>query len=277
MAPEQMRLSNVVRPILSSAKLSTYADVRFPTASHFRGATEPDLDSYEWENKRSVLFWRGDSSGGWISPLNWRDFQRQKMVALASTRVSPAEPKTSPTNRNAAASREYSRQLRSFKQWLDIGFTQLTSCDPVACEVMKRELGLKNATSAERPFEYKFVLTMDGHGADLDLYKLMRSNSAVMRQGLVREWHESRLIPCELDRSSPKRLLIQIHQGIHYIPLSMSGDELPQMLEYLLDDGDSIAQRIAEESREWAEKALRKEDMNIYLYRLLIELGRRTF
>lgn len=33
---------------------------------------------------------------------------------------------------------------------------------------------------------------------------------------------------------------------------------------------------IAEEGRKWAEKALRKEDMEIYFFRLLLEWGRLT-
>jgi hypothetical protein len=33
-------------------------------------------------------------------------------------------------------------------------------------------------------------------------------------------------------------------------------------------------ERIAEEGREWAGKVLRKEDMEIYMFRLLLEWGR---
>ena len=39
-----------------------------------------------------------------------------------------------------------------------------------------------------------------------------------------------------------------------------------------LEEGE----KIAEEGREWAGKVLRKEDMEIYFYRLLLEWGRMT-
>lgn len=38
------------------------------------------------------------------------------------------------------------------------------------------------------------------------------------------------------------------------------------------DEGE----RIAEQGREWAQKVLRKEDMEIYFFRLLLEWGRLT-
>ena len=37
---------------------------------------------------------------------------------------------------------------------------------------------------------------------------------------------------------------------------------------------DDIAKRIAESGSQWADKVLRKEDMQIYLYRLILELAR---
>lgn len=36
------------------------------------------------------------------------------------------------------------------------------------------------------------------------------------------------------------------------------------------------AETIAEEGREWAGKVLRKEDMRVYMFRLLLEWGRLT-
>jgi hypothetical protein len=37
---------------------------------------------------------------------------------------------------------------------------------------------------------------------------------------------------------------------------------------------DQLARRIAKEGHEWATKVLRKEDMRIYMYRLLLEYAR---
>jgi hypothetical protein len=52
--------------------------------------------------------------------------------------------------------------------------------------------------------------------------------------------------------------------------------ELPELMRYLAltEEGNQIAKEIADAGREWLGKALRKEDAGIYMYRLLLELGR---
>jgi len=48
------------------------------------------------------------------------------------------------------------------------------------------------------------------------------------------------------------------------------------MRTVLMKRHDQEGEFIAEEGRKWAEKALRKEDMEIYFFRLLLEWGRLT-
>ena len=60
---------------------------------------------------------------------------------------------------------------------------------------MERELGVKDITAANEPLNSKLVLSMDGGGADPDFYTKLKSNSAVLRQGIIREWHDERLVP----------------------------------------------------------------------------------
>jgi hypothetical protein len=43
-----------------------------------------------------------------------------------------------------------------------------------------------------------------------------------------------------------------------------------------IGEGPGIAKKIAEQGRDWTRKALRKEDMQIYMFRLLLEWGRIT-
>ena len=64
LSPEYMRLSNVVRPILSVGKLSTYHDIRCPGPQHLRASIEPIMDHVTWKEKKQSMGWRGDSSGG---------------------------------------------------------------------------------------------------------------------------------------------------------------------------------------------------------------------
>jgi hypothetical protein len=105
----------------------------------------------------------------------------------------------------------------------------------------------------------KIVLDIDGNGISGRLYGLLRSTSAVMRQSIFREWHDERLVP-----------------WLHYIPLSMDMSELAEITRFLLEDdaGMNIMKLIADAGREWSKKVLRKEDMQIYMFRLLLEMAR---
>lgn len=49
--------------------------------------------------------------------------------------------------------------------------------------------------------------------------------------------------------------------------------DLWALLEYLVSH-DAVAEGIALEGRKWAERVLRKEDMLVYVYRLVLEYAR---
>ena len=81
----------------------------------------------------------------------------------------------------------------------------------------------------------------------------------VLKQTVLREWHDERLIP-----------------WVHYIPVSLSMEELPEIMRYMTSDKDGMrrAREIADASRDWHGRVLRREDFTIYLYRLMLELAR---
>lgn len=76
------------------------------------------------------------------------------------------------------------------------------------------------------------------------------------KMAVFREWHEEWLRP-----------------WIHFVPLSLKGDEYLESVMYFEEDeiGKLQARRIAEQSSEWAKSALRNEDLEVWLFRLLLE------
>jgi hypothetical protein len=78
-------------------------------------------------------------------------------------------------------------------------------------------------------------------------------------QNLFKEWHEDRLIP-----------------WVHYVPISLGMEELPETTRYLLNDseGKKIAARIARDSYDWARRTLRPIDLSAALLRMLLEYNR---
>jgi len=62
----------------------------------------------------------------------------------------------------------------------------------------------------------------------------------------------------------------------HYVPLSIKGDEHLEALRWFHADEEGRAQArvIAEDSSQWARRALRHVDMEAWFFRLLLEYGR---
>ncbi|KAI9873480.1 MAG: F-actin-capping protein subunit beta, partial [Watsoniomyces obsoletus] len=124
-------------------------------------------------------------------------------------------------------------------------------CDLVACEAEKAAFGVGNEEIKDPPnaaFAHKFVLDLDGNSFSGRYYRLLQSKSVVLKQTLFEEWHDDRIIP-----------------WLHFVPVSTSFAELPELMRFMAttERGEEIAARIAEESRNWASKALRDVDMQL--------------
>ena len=76
---------------------------------------------------------------------------------------------------------------------------------------------------------------------------------------IFKEWHEEWLKP-----------------WLHYVPLSLHGNEHFEAVRYFDRDVDGREQaiEIAQSGRDWANKVLRNEDLEVWFFRLLLEYGR---
>jgi hypothetical protein len=61
---------------------------------------------------------------------------------------------------------------------------------------------------------------------------------------------------------------------VHFVPFDNSFVDFYGIMAYFLGGRDLAARRIAEEGRAWAQKVLRREDMLMYVWRLLLEFAR---
>ena len=85
-----------------------------------------------------------------------------------------------------------------------------------------------------------------------------------MKATIFKEWHDSRLTP-----------------WVHFIQVHIDLKDSWAVLAYFLGFGDEPAhdvqgRTIAEAGRQWAQRVLRKEDMLLYMHRLLLEYARVT-
>jgi hypothetical protein len=105
-------------------------------------------------------------------------------------------------------------------------------------------------------FLNRYLPDVDGNSFSGRFRAFLLSNSLPIKATIYTEWHDSRLIPWK-----------------HFVPMDNTFIDLWGILEFFLSHDDQ-AEKIALEGRKWAERVLRKEDMLVYVYRLLLEYAR---
>ncbi|PTB62620.1 glycosyltransferase family 90 protein [Trichoderma citrinoviride] len=270
-SPSAMVRTSELLPIFSQARVGGFSDILIPSPWNFDEKSAFKEDSgVKWEDKENALFWRGSRSDGFSAHGRWPGFLRPRFVHEAYEET-------------VALQRSDAESLR-----INVSFTgEISKCDGRDCAAESetyKKWGLatmeNDSTSQEVnelppsvPFEehwrYRHLFDMDGAGFSGRFLPFLESRSLPYRAALFRTWYDERL------------------QGWHhYVPVDVRlGPGFWSVLEFFMrggaddkdgDEGPAMAKKIAEQGREWAQRALRKEDMQIYMFRLLLEWGRIT-
>ncbi|KAF1809859.1 hypothetical protein P152DRAFT_440852 [Eremomyces bilateralis CBS 781.70] len=257
-SPETFIYTNSAVPVFSQAKPSTFSDILYPSPFYsalYSQGHYNENDDPPWSDKKNRLYWAGSTTGS-HQASTWKSHHRQRFIALVnsldnSTHTFLIESK--PGNWVPTMSHEI------FSQLYDAKFTDVIQCEGATCDEEKGFFHLEEREGYGTAFKNHFLFDLDGNSFSGRYYTLLRSRSAVLKQTIFREWHDDRLVP-----------------WVHYIPISLSLHELPEVMRYfaLTDVGIEAARKIAEQGREWQHKALRLQDMSVYLYRLLLEYAR---
>ncbi|KAI4178265.1 MAG: hypothetical protein L6R41_008459, partial [Letrouitia leprolyta] len=149
-------------------------------------------------------------------------------------------------------------QRQDYKHMFDVKFSHIGQCDPDDCNAQKEYFEVVKPSKQQDAWAYKYLLDMDGNAFSGRFYAFLKSRSMIYKMAIFREWHEAWLRP-----------------WIHYVPLSLKGDEYLESVRYFNEEevGKSQARRIAAQSREWAGQVLRNEDFEAWFFRLLLEHG----
>ncbi|KAF4773053.1 hypothetical protein HER10_EVM0001538 [Colletotrichum scovillei] len=257
--PKSFRLIEGLVPILSTGALPSMGDIVYPSPAYleeeFQYADDQDI---EWEKKRNNVYWTGSNTGGFAVDGSWRNYHRQRFVALAQNLHQPEEQHHTYLRLvNGVVERVTSSFLNS--RLYDVAFTRLFQCRKTQCRDQHSYFNVRSWVDKNQAFRSRLVFDLDGNGISGRYHKFLASKSTPLKQTLLREWHDERLVP-----------------WIHYVPVSLSMEELPELVSYLTttDSGQQRARNIAMQGREWHAKSLREVDFAIYNYRLLLELAR---
>ncbi|KAK8094576.1 Lipopolysaccharide-modifying protein [Apiospora hydei] len=229
-----------------------------------------------WEGKMEGFMWRGVASGGRNKVDNWWHFQRHRWaqmmngttlqkVIVADEAAAPTFTLLPPSVYNISA-----RRNGFMGSWLamhaDVGVIDLMCC-PGEVDSRKKRVHTCSYSSPfldvvkEKPmreqYAYKYLPDIDGNSFSGRWRGFLRSTSCPLKATVYTEWHDDRLVP-----------------WVHFVPFDNTFMEIYAIMEFFLEGHDAQGRRIAEEGSRWASQALRKDDMLLYVWRLLLEYAR---
>jgi hypothetical protein len=282
LSPAAFKGADDLFPIFSQSKATGFNDILYPSAWNYMEKVRYDPnDEFPdplFSHKNSTLFWRGATSEG-VSPGHgqWRGMTRQRIVHLMSPNAASnnaPQPILIPSgsHKHSYTSLPVSDLAALLPASVRIVET-IHRCGGHDCADEFKEFSpLASPTDFQNHWSYKYLLDLDGAGFSGRFLPFLASRSLPMKAALFREWWDDRLTP-----------------WLHFAPLDIRGQGLWATLAYFAGFEGKVGgkhmkvaghekegERIANAGREWAGQVLRKEDMEIYFFRLLLEWGRLT-
>ncbi|KAF2221981.1 hypothetical protein BDZ85DRAFT_314289 [Elsinoe ampelina] len=278
-SPASFKGTHKLLPIFSQSKAPKFNDILYPSAWNYMDkaiySPTSELPDPIYAEKKSILFWRGATTEGVSASSNaWTGFVRQRFHQLLNSRVSPSALVLLPTSSSKYKYTYLPSSHLRFTLSPDVKFTDpILRCGEPDCTAQAQALKpLVAPTDFQSHWTYKYLLDLDGAGFSGRFLPFLQSRSLPFKAALFREWYDDR-----------------VEAWAHFVPLDLRGTGLWATLVYFMgwpaEKGREHARMrgreeegmgIAEAGREWAGQVLRKEDMEVYMFRLLLEWGRLT-
>ena len=274
--PLSTSTTKVFAPVFGGSKLGVNNEILLPAPMYWNEEerfTGGDDHGAPWPAKENAAIWRGVATGGTNRESNWRGFQRHRFVAMNNgTAIANAELGTHRPENFVLPDEQY--ELRAqvdgklgnwVSEWADVAFVDLM-CEPPQedgnCEYTAPFFERKDGMPMAVQFSNKYVPDIDGNSFSGRYLGFLRSTSLPIKATIWREWHDSRLVAWK-----------------HFVPMDSRFGDYYGIMDYFLGyhgrgGHDAAAEKIANDGKEWAEKVLRKEDMQVYTLRLLLEYAR---
>ncbi|KAH9830876.1 glycosyltransferase family 90 protein [Teratosphaeria destructans] len=289
-------------PLFGGSKLPMNNEILLPPAMYW--TDDPFYSGgpshgKAWEEKHDSVVWRGAASGGRNREENWTRFQRHRFIAMVNaTAVKLAETgEQEPKNFALPMNNTYdlAAHLQTLTDshnhghgtalsdwidtWSDAAFVHLL-CFPGTdsphdrdCPYTSHYFSVASTMSMREQYPYKYLPDIDGNSFSGRYRAFLYSTSLPIKATIYNEWHDSRLVPWK-----------------HFVPMDNTFSDFYGIMEYFLGNDvhglegvegeggvgghDDVAGKIALGGKGWAERVLRKEDMQVYVLRLLLEFAR---
>ena len=280
--PLSVRSTKILSPIFGGSKLPMNNEILLPAPMYWSNDERfsgGENHGAPWKDKVNKVIWRGVATGGRNKVDNWKGFQRHRFVAMTNgTEITGAESwRTVPQNW-AMPSSQYNLAAQSegqfgkwVSEWSDTGFVDLMCFIPEpngTCNYTSPHFAVSLGVKMGDQFNRKYLPDIDGNSFSGRYRGFLLSTSLPIKATIFKEWHDSRLIPWK-----------------HFVPMDNRYMDFYGIMQYFLGyqgehfklaPHDHEAEKIALAGQEWANKVLRKEDMQIYTLRLFLEFARMS-
>ncbi|RXG49503.1 hypothetical protein VDGE_06808 [Verticillium dahliae] len=261
-------------PVFGSFKADGFNDILIPMTSK----TDSEADSNrDFKTRIDKLHWRGELGEQVISHDMLHGNHRHRLLHQVNNATkgdevtmllpTPGDPK------KFSHERVHVQEANAALPF-DVGVSSYPSCEDAGCAAARLEFGEKGEEGESgEPLKYRYVLLLDDDSSPPKrLMQTLRSGSVPVLSSIFRTWCTERLLP-----------------WVHFVPVDIRFQALHSTLAYFtglegrvpvngreikFEGRVSDAKWIATAGRQWADKALRREDMEVYLFRLLLEWGR---
>ncbi|KAK4187874.1 family 90 putative glycosyltransferase [Podospora australis] len=278
--PLSTSATKVLFPMFGGSKLAVNNEILLPAPMYwneeerFMGSEGADIP---WEEKKDGVIWRGVATGGKNRENNWKSFQRHRFVAMNNaTKLNLAETRQMDPVNFALPPKQYGLKAQQatvgalgqwVDKWSDVGFVDLMcgyKGQGKHCNYTDPHYEVMEGMKMAKQFQNKYLPDIDGNSFSGRYLGFLRSTSLPIKATLWREWHDSRLVAWK-----------------HFVPMDSRFGDWYGIMEYFLGNAaaelkghDEVARKIAMNGKDWAAKVLRKEDMQVYVLRLLLEYAR---
>lgn len=299
--PLSISTTDILLPVFGGSKLSVNNDILLPAPMYwsneerFAGGGGEAAD-VPWSRKKDGAVWRGVATGGHNRASNWKRFHRHRFVAMNDGRlVAKAENNADDVPNFVLPSPSYRIRAQDegrlgewVSSWSDVGFVDLM-CDgadakkgndtDMSCPYVDPFFSVQNSISLQEQFQTKFLPDIDGNSFSGRYLAFLKSTSLPIKATVWKEWHDARLVAWK-----------------HFVPMDNRYGDWYSIIDYFMagreggqgekeresdsdrgegkGDGDRVAEKIAASGKSWAERVLRREDMQVYVFRLLLEYAR---
>ncbi|KAL7417282.1 hypothetical protein BDY24DRAFT_412029 [Mrakia frigida] len=220
-----------------------------------------------WEDKSiDKIFWRGSTTGDSFSKrddYNWRNSHRIRLHALANARRGHTDVLIESPSRRIAMKRVQVRDLN--EHLMDVGISSIGQCseEDGTCAVMRKEIQLAGVVFPHETLQYRYAFDIDGNGWSSRFRRLIASGNVVFKMTIFPEWNTEWITP-----------------WLHYVPVSVDLSDLYHSSTFFIgapgvtEGNEDLSRSIGNAGADFAEKHWRWEDMQSYMFRLLLEYRR---